>query len=307
MSPYRIVSLDGGGIRGLISAILLERLEQAHPGFLAQVDLFAGSSTGGLLALGLAAGKTAAQVRQLYENYGDKVFSDSVLDDVRDLGKLIGAEYSVEPLKEVLDTQFGDLALADLKKKVVISAFKLDNPPAYAGQYRSWKAKFFHNFPGPESDGAQRVVDVALYTSVAPVYFPTYHGYIDGGVVAGNPSVCALAQALHPPTGGQKLEDVVLLSIGTGHNPKYLEIQEADWGLAQWAPHLVPLVLEGDADLADYQCRQFLGNRYLRLNPRLPEEIGMDEVAKSPLMAQIASQYDLDAAVEWLRRNFRWA
>jgi len=271
MSPFRIVSLDGGGIRGLISAILLERMEQAYPGFLAQVDLFAGTSTGGLLALGLAAGKTPAQARQLYEVYGEKVFADSLLDDVRDLGKLIGAEYSIEPLKEVLNMQFGDLALADLNKRVLVSAFKLDSQPALRGQYRSWKAKFFHNFPGPESDGVERVVDVALNTSVAPVYFPTYRGYIDGGVVAGNPGMCALAQALHAPTGGQKLEDIVLLSIGTGHNPKYLEIQDANWGLAQWATHLVPLVLEGDADLADYQCRQLLGERYLRINPRLPD------------------------------------
>jgi patatin-like phospholipase/acyl hydrolase len=307
MAPYRILSLDGGGIRGLISAILLERLEQAHPGFISQVDLFAGTSTGGLLALGLATGRTPAQARQLYEIYGNKVFTDTLLDDVRDLGKLIGAEYGLAPLKEVLDTQFGDLSLAALKKRVLISAFDLDHQPSRPGQYRSWKAKFFHNYPGPESDGEQRVVDVALYTSAAPVYFPTYHGYIDGGVVAGNPSVCALAQALHPPTGGQKLEDIVLLSIGTGYNPKYLEIQDANWGLAQWAPHMISLVLEGDADLADYQCRQILSQRYLRINPRLPEEIDMDAVAKMPLMVQIASQVDLDTAVEWLKKNFRWA
>jgi patatin-like phospholipase/acyl hydrolase len=294
--------MDGGGIRGLITAILLERLEQAHPGFLAQVDLFAGTSTGGLLALALAAGRTPSETRILYEQYGGDVFADTVLDDVRDLGTLIGADFSIQPLKGVLVGQFGDLKLGDLEKRVLVSAFDLDNKAS--GSRRTWKAKFFHNYPGPDSDAEQKVVDVALYTSVAPTYFPTYQGYIDGGVVAGNPSVCALAQALHFPTGGQVLDDVLLLSVGTGHNPRYLDVGDEDWGLAQWAPVLVNLMLEGGTDLADYQCRQFLGERYKRLNPLLPEPVGMDRVDKIPLMQKVAEGYDLREAIAWLGWHF---
>ncbi|MFM8320561.1 MAG: patatin-like phospholipase family protein [Chloroflexota bacterium] len=304
MSRYRILSLDGGGIRGVLTVVLLERLEQLHPTFLQQIDLFAGTSTGGLLALGLAAGKTPAAIRRLYETQGRQVFADSLFDDVRDLGHLIGAQYSLAPLKDALTELFGDLTLADLPRRVLISAFDLDNRPADPRQYRSWKAKFFHNFPGAESDGAARVVDVALYTAAAPTYFPTYQGFIDGGVVAGNPSVCALAQALHPGTGGQKLEDIALLSLGTGHNPKHLELEDADWGLAQWAAHLVTLMLEGSTGLADYQCRQFLADAYFRLNPRLPYEIDMDCVDEVPLMAELARQCDLDDVLDWLERCF---
>ncbi len=99
MPPYHILSMDGGGIRGLITAILLERLEQARPGFLAMIDLFAGTSTGGLLALGLASGKTPTQARELYEVYGKAVFKDTVIDEIRDIGSLIGADYDLTPLK----------------------------------------------------------------------------------------------------------------------------------------------------------------------------------------------------------------
>lgn len=304
MSPYRILAIDGGGIRGLMTAILLERLEQAHPGFIAQIDLFAGTSTGGLLALGLASGKTPSDARTLYEVSGSKVFADNLFDNIHDLGNLIGAQYSLEPLLEVLTAQFGDLTLGNLPKKVVISSFDLDNGPQPPGGSRTWKAKFFENYPGPGSDAAEKVVDVAMFTAVAPTYFPVYKGYIDGGVVAGNPSVCALAQALHPDTGGQKLEDVLLLSMGTGHNPRYLTIEDADWGLAQWAPHLVDLMLEGSSGLADYQCRQFLGCRYLRLDPLLPRPIGMDKVAEIPLMQNIAAQYNIDEAIQWIDANF---
>ncbi len=295
--------MDGGGIRGLLSVILLERLEARHPGMMDQVDLYAGTSTGGLLALGLAAGRTPTEARRLYEVYGRQVFQDSILDDVRDLGKLTGAEYSLNPLREVLTEQFGDMTLGDLKHKVLISAFDLDSGLT-GSQPRAWKAKFFHNFPGPDSDAAFRVVDVAIYTAAAPTYFPTVDGYVDGGVVAGNPSVCALAQALHLSTGGQMLEDLVLLSIGTGHNPRFLTAQNADWGLAQWAPHMISLMMEGSSGLADYQCRQLLGESYLRLNPRLSVEMDMDDVSKIPELQQLASQFDLDDAYSWLNRHF---
>ena len=304
MSSYRILSLDGGGIRGLITAILLERLEEAHPRFLSHIDLFAGTSTGGLLALGLASGLKPKEIRSLYEEMGKRVFSNSLLDDILDMGNLIGAEYSIGPLKRTLENRFGDKRLGDLPKKVLVSSFDLDNCPQDKNQLRTWKAKFFHNYPGLDSDGDQKVVDVALRTSNAPTYFPVYQGYIDGGVVASNPSVCAMAQALHPLTGGQDLTDIVLLSLGTGHNPRFLPQQQGDWGLLHWAPHMVNLALEGSVSLADYQCKQILDHRYFRIIPVLPFPIGMDEVDKIPQMIEIAIKLDLDGAIQWINKHY---
>jgi patatin-like phospholipase/acyl hydrolase len=306
MSPYRILSLDGGGIRGLLTAILLERLEAAHPGFLAQVDLFAGTSTGGLLALGLAAGLSPSQGRELYEEKGALVFADSLWDDIRDLGNAVGAQYSNKNLKQALTEEFGDQTLGDLPKKVLISSFDLDNQAGEPGAVRTWKPKFFHNYPGPDADADQRVVDVALRTSAAPVYFPVYQGYIDGGVMAGNPSMCALAQALHPGTGGQRLEDVALLSLSTGRNPCFLEAGDADWGWVQWAVDLriIGVMLDGSGGLADYQCRQVMGDRYHRLDPLLPRDISLDAVDQIPLLKEVASRVDLGATLAWLGQHF---
>jgi uncharacterized protein len=301
---YRILTLDGGGIRGLLMAVLLERIEEAHPGFLAQVDLFAGTSTGGLLALGLAAGKTPAEAIQIYEQYGQQVFRDTLLDNLLDLGSLIGAQYDSVPLREALQAHFGDLTLGDLQRHVLVSAFDLDNSPHNPQALRTWKAKFFHNYLGTDSDAGARVVDVALYTSAAPSYFPTVDGYIDGGVVANNPSMCALAQALNALTGGRKLEEVVLFSLGTGQNPHYLDVQNADWGLAQWAPHMLDLMMEGSAGLADYQVRQLLGERYRRFNPVLPQPVSMDQVSQMPLLRQIAMQVNLQETLGWANEYF---
>jgi patatin-like phospholipase/acyl hydrolase len=305
MSPYRILSLDGGGIRGVLTAKLLERLERAHPGFLSKVDLLAGTSTGGILALGLAVGLAPEEIGRLYEESGTKVFANSLWDDIRDLGMLIGSDYSNEPLKQALLELMGEITLGDLQKRVLVSSFDLDNDPQEPGALRTWKPKFFHNFPGEDSDADEKVVDVALRTSAAPAFFPIHQGYIDGGVVANNPSMCALAQALHPETGGQKLRQVTLLSIGTGINPKFLPQQDADWGLAQWAPHLISLVMESNVGLADYQCKQVLAKRYLRINPILPKPIGLEEVAQIPLLKEVAEKENLDAAIKWLKRYYK--
>jgi len=305
MSPYHILSLDGGGICGVLTAKLLERLEMAYPGFLSKVDMIAGTSTGGILALGLAAGLTPKEIGRLYEESSTTVFADSVWDSIRDLGKLTGADYSNEPLKRAILELIGEITLGDLQKRVLVSSFDLDNEPQEPGVLRTWKPKFFHNFPGKESDADEQVVDVALRTGAAPAYFPIYQGYIDGGVVANNPSMCALAQALHPETGGQKLRQVTLLSIGTGIHSRFLPEQDADWGLVQWAPHLISLMIEGNVGLADYQCKQFLGKRYLRINPMLPKRIGMDRVDQIPLLKEVAEKENLDDAIEWLKRYYK--
>ncbi|MFC2025951.1 patatin-like phospholipase family protein, partial [Chloroflexota bacterium] len=238
------------------------------------------------------------------EQKGETVFADSLFEDIIDMGGLIGAQYSIDPLKNALFEEFGELSLGDLPQKVLISTFDLDSHRGNSDNPRMWKPKFFHNYPGKDSDADQSVVDVALRTANAPTYFPIYQGYIDGGVVANNPSVCALAQALHPPSGGQNLESITLLSLGTGHNPRFLDVQYGDWGLLHWAPHLVNIAMEGSASLVDYQCEQFLGKKYLRLNPVLPFPISMDKVEEIPLMIEIADQMDLSGTIHWIKRHY---
>lgn len=304
MAAYRILSMDGGGIRGVIMAVILQRLEQAHPGFMAQFELFAGTSTGGLLALGLAGGMSPEEALDLYIEHADEVFSDSLIDDIMDLGNFTGAQYSTEPIKTVLEEHFGERTLDDLPKKVLISSFDLDNRPEDPLRIRMWKPKFFHNYPGEESDGDQSMVDVGIRTSAAPTYFPIYQGYIDGGVVANNPAVCALAQALHPRTGKQKIDDLIMLSLGTGLNPRYLTSEDGDWGLLQWAPHLISLMLEGSVTAAHYQAKQILDDRYLRISPLLPYPVGLDSYQDIPMLIDIARQVDLTEAQEWVERYF---
>lgn len=302
---YRILSIDGGGIRGVLSITLLKRLQEKFPDFLSKIDLFAGTSTGGILALALAAGKTPEQALKLYVEKGKEVFMDTLFDDVKDAFGLAGAEYSNTGLRDVLVDEFGEkMCLQDLKSRVLISSFDLDNESVNAEIPQTWKPKFFHNFPGEDNDGDQSVVDVALRTAAAPTFFPIYQGYIDGGVVANNPSMCALAQAVDKNTGKQRLSRVVLLSISTGGYPKYLPEMDGDWGLLKWGKNLIDIMLEGSVEVAHYQCSRILGKRYHRIAPRLSRPIGLGNIDEIPALTKAGEDYKLDAAIKFIDKYF---
>ena len=305
MPPYRVLSLDGGGIRGIVSIVLLQRLsaEAGLEEWFGSADLLAGTSTGGLIALGLARGIPLEELRGLYETKGGAIFDDSWLDDLKDLGRIAGADYDLKGLRRELRHLFGDATLRHLRRRVLVTSFDLDceapDPPG-----RTWKPKLFHNFPGPDSDGAELCWKVGLRTSAAPTYFPSFDGYIDGAVYAANPSMCALAQALDSRRRDPAaLEDVVLLSLGTGTSLTYVKGRSVDWGHAQWVRPLVTLMLDGISGIADFQCRQILGSRYHRLAPVFPpnRSYKLDEWKKVPEMIEFAEQVDIAPAARFLR------
>lgn len=297
---YRILSLDGGGIRGLLASRLLERLGAKRSGWMGSIDLLAGTSTGAILAAAIAAGLEPSVISRIYSERGREVFDETIWD-LTDVDRLVRADYRNKNLKTVLAQTFGSRTLGDLERKVVISAFDLDSGEPTREGVRSWKPKFFHNFEEPgSSDRDEQVVDVLMRSCAAPTYFPVYQGFVDGGVVANNPSMCALAQALHDDTGGQHVSYIALLSVGTGANPRYLETLDGDWGYAQWLKPLVNIVLEGGSGIADYECRQILGSRYHRLNPTLPHAIGLDAVDECEVLEEVAATGSLESTLAWL-------
>jgi patatin-like phospholipase/acyl hydrolase len=309
---YRILALDGGGIRGIFSTTVLERLEEAVPRLLQKFDLFAGTSTGAIIACGLAAGMEPEDLTEIYRTQGPLIFDDSWLDDVKDLGGLTGAEYGNSHLRLILESVFerglGLKTLGDLRRKVLIPSFDLDDggdPRRPPERLRSWKPKFFHNFPGPDSDSHERIVDVLMRACAGPVYFPTVDGYIDGGVVANNPSMVALAQALHPGTGGQRLEDVALLSIGTGHSATYIPGDHLDWGYVKWARPIVRLCIDSQMDVARYECQQLLGARFHRVEELFEWEMRLDDWEKVGDLRVLAEEVELAPAVAWVRATLR--
>jgi patatin-like phospholipase/acyl hydrolase len=307
MAKYRILSIDGGGLFGVISIVLLQRLsnDPKLAGWLKSVDLVAGTSTGGLIAIGVAGERDMQELRDLYENKAAEVFSRVWWKQLIDWDNWIWAKYEADNLAQQLKATIGDqLTLGDLKKKVLITTFDLDNESQVASVPRTSKPKLFHNLDIPGNDGAQPVYKVGLYSCLAPTFWPSDDGYIDGGVCAPNPSMCALAQSQdqglpNPPP----LSEVVLLSIGASH-PNYIEGMKLDWGKLKWAAHIIYLMLHGVCGIADYQCRQLLGDRYHRLAPDLMQGWADDDVSKIPDMVQFAESFDLSETIQWIQS--RW-
>jgi patatin-like phospholipase/acyl hydrolase len=292
---YKVLSIDGGGIRGLIPVRILERLENHHPGIVQEFDLFAGSSTGAVLAGGFAFGLEPRFMRQMYQGFGADVFADSIWDDIRDLKYVLGADYKIENVRALLEQVIGDAKLGQLSKKLLIATFDLKDesrdPPR-------WKPKFFHNYPESKGDLEERLVDVVIRSAAAPVYFPVYQGYVDGGVAAINPSTCALAQAFH-----EGFLDVRLLSMGTGTNPRWLDVQDGNWGIAQWGLNLVNMFMDGGGEVADYQCRQILRDQYYRLQPLMRKTIGLDNWQATDDLIEIADAINLEPLLNWIDKS----
>jgi len=309
MATYRVLSIDGGGIRGIVTTVMLQRLaaRAGLEGFLDKVDLITGTSTGGLLALGIAHGLDLEEIRSFYELDGPEIFDDSWLDDLLDLGKLRGADYKTAPMRRVLKRILGeDTTLGRLKKRVLITAFDMDNENPDEMK-RTWKPKLFHNFPGTGNDRHELAYKVGLYTAAAPTYFPSVDGYIDGGVYANNPAMCGLAQTQdtrYRPTPA--IDEIVLLSLGTGTSLFYVRGKTLDWGYVQWAKPLINLMLDGISGIADYQCQQMLRNSYHRLAPVFPPDVSipMDGVKKIPYMIRFAEGFDLGPTVRWMKKHW---
>lgn len=310
MAKYRVLSIDGGGIRGIVTAVMMQRLAATAglEGFLDKVDLIAGTSTGGLLALAIGRGLSLEEIRNLYIDDGPEIFDDSWVDDLLDLGKLRGADYKTAPMRRVFKRVLGEnTTLGQLEKHVLITAFDLDNDHPKKRK-RTWKPKLFHNFKGPGNDRSELVYNVGLYTAAAPTYFPTVDGYIDGGVYATNPSMCALAQTqderyLDPPV---EMKDVVLLSLGTGTSLFHIKGKNLNWGYAQWIKPLISLMLDGVSGIADYQCHQMLRDRYHRLAPIFPPDVSipMDGVKKIPYMVEFADDVRIAKTVDWMKTHW---
>lgn len=305
MPRYRILSCDGGGIAGVLTLVIIERILQEFPDFLTKVDLFAGTSTGGIIALGLANGMHPRDIRLLYEQKGALIFRDTWLDDAMDLGNMIGANYDNRGLEHELRKIFGDTPLGAIPKAVLVPAFDLDNASPDP-QRRSWQAKFFSNMGGVYGDQEVPAYKVGMYTSAAPTYFPVYEGYIDGGVVANNPSVAAIAHAIdtRKNPAAPRIDDIALCSLGVGHSLRYITGERLDWGYAQWARPLVNILINGVMGVADYQCRQFLRDRYWRLSPVFPAgtDIALDDVSRTGYLLDFAHQMDITETLLWVDR-----
>lgn len=279
----RILSLDGGGIRGVISAVWLARLEEELGSVLAdRFDLFAGTSTGSILACAAGLGMAAKDIVQMYVANGRQVFPGDSARLWSRAKRLLsqGASaprYDGEGLRGVLRERFGDAQFGDLAKPTLVAAYNTRAREAFVLK---------SHCPAHRALPLWQVVKASCS---APTYFPAQiveldgvrEPLIDGGVVANNPTACAIAEAvrLNVEQGADAgLGRLVVVSMGTGRSVRAISAKQAqEWGALEWAVPLFDVLMDGPADAVDYIARQVLpANGYFRFQTRI--EAGSDDM-----------------------------
>lgn len=276
MSDYlKILSIDGGGIRGLIPALVLARIEQITQKPIADLfDVIAGTSTGGILALGLTcAGEdgrprySAADLVEMYVTEGRTIFPHEFCAPLR---QLLGPKYPAKGREKVLAAKLSDARLKDALKDVIVTSYDIERREPIFFRSSLARESADHDFPAR---------DVALATSAAPTYFPPVrlpalepeaaYALVDGGVFANNPGMCAFVD---DTTVKGVSERVLMVSLGTGVLTRRLPYKDAKgWGLIEWAPKILDVVFDGVSDTVDYQLKTILADRYYRLQVKLDE------------------------------------
>jgi uncharacterized protein len=215
--PFKILTIDGGGIKGLYSAKILEHLEDRYKCALSDYfDMICGTSTGGLIALALAVKITAKDISNFYEEHGKKIFPKRTK-----LGGIIRqsfwrGKYDDKALKAALKSIFERKKIADSQNLLCIPSYSITDA-------RPWVFKYDHKEGKLDRDNKALCVDVALATSAAPTYFPLseidYYDkkqFIDGGVWANNPTVVGVIEALTYFVGeGREFDSIEVLSISS--------------------------------------------------------------------------------------------
>lgn len=282
-SRFQILALDGGGIKGLFSAAFLVKLEEDLSIKITEhFDLIVGTSTGGIIALGLGLGLSPKELVGFYFKKGPKIFQKTPLWTT--LRNLLFAKYSENTIQDVFreDSCFGEKLLGESKKRLVIPSYNIDTNDVYV-----FKTAHHERFKRDYKIPAWKI---ARATSAAPTFFPISKNVdsirlIDGGVWANNPAMVGLFEAiavLEIP-----LEEVRIFSVGTTEELKQSpRILDKFGGWPFWANTAVELIMQAQSVSISAQLKLLLKDNFFRVNPKVPAGLfGLDKMNMNDLFA----------------------
>lgn len=310
----KILSIDGGGVRGVIPARVMQELEKRANKPLSELfDFFVGTSTGGILALGATApdaqGKplyTAEQGVRFFFDYGHRLFPTHWWLGLRQLWTY---KYSSQPLKQLLAERFHDLKLGQALKPTIITTYatNLARPKVF----KSWDPY----------DSQQLMREVARATAAAPTFFEPVvlqnRHYqvtlVDGGVFANNPAMCGLSGA-HKQNANLDLEDFFVVSLGAGETEYgFAKRRITHWGAIQWMMELriLHMFIDGSIDAVSYQLNELLlDGHFYRIQTHLSDALSpMDDSRNIPALLKVGDALvkeqstTLDKIVDHLLNN----
>lgn len=295
---FRILSLDGGGIKGLYTSAFLARLEEGLPkgtSIQEYFDLIAGTSTGGIIAIGLSAGLSAREIHAIYENHGGRIFSPQSCG-------ILKPKYDAQILASVLDGVLRNKQLRDAN-------VRLNIPSA---NFRTGENVIFKtpHHPDFKKDASESMLTVALSTSAAPSMFKAHDHrndkLLDGALITNNPIMIALVDALTCFDINRR--QVKILSISPGSPVPQMTIKKTLGGKLYWAEAFKHFIFHGDKN-ADGQAGLLIGrDRLWRFEPNeRNRDIAMDDYLSSLRSLVERGRVDAEAYASELMTNFLYA
>lgn len=297
----RILSIDGGGIKGVFPAAFLATVEQSVGGNITDYfDLIVGTSTGGIIALGLGMGLTAGEILNFYEAHGPSIFGGNRF--LRSLRSWFRAKYDRRPLETALVEVFGDRKLGESRKRLVIPSLNSET-----GEVHVWKTS---HHPRLERDYRCRAVEVGLSTAAAPTFFPTYvtdsgTPLLDGGMWANNPIAVATVEALG--ILGWQSDEIQILSLGCTTPPL-----DVEWGRRHslgkfgWANQISEVFLVAQSFSANGMALHLVKDRQqvLRISPSIAaKKFDLDSAHRIPALKGLGD-FEARKALPELRKRF---
>lgn len=291
-SPFKILAFDGGGIRGLFSASVVSHIEEySQERLIDHFDLVVGTSTGAIIALGLAAGLSGSEILTFYEEHGPQIFSRK-----RRVGQVLRPKYSSDALSAALRDVFGDKKLNDLTAPVCIASYEIIEsvPRVLKTDHQSdlhW-------------GGDLTVWKVAAASAAAPTFFRPVTVdredlHIDGGLWANNPVLVGLTEAM--TRFNQPLCNINVLSIGTcSKPPRFTPRRFKTWGLVGWirGNRLLETVFTAQSQSAERTVGLLLKDRHVRIDAELSSSVPLDNYRKARHLIERGSQAGRNAKTQ---------
>ncbi|EKE37243.1 hypothetical protein ENUP19_0085G0118 [Entamoeba nuttalli] len=287
---FRMISIDGGGIKCILQAIIFSRLVEKFPTLLEEVNLFCGVSASSFICADLALGIHPKDIKKLMIEMCKHSFEKKSRGYMESM-------YSNKYLIDVAQMTYGEKKLSDIQRYILINAFQFDsgeNDPN-----RCCKACVFNNFiPGYDC----KIGDACLRSAAAVGYYPPYQGYADGGIFENNPCVCAFPYIFGERGLGIDINNTVCLSISSGRPPiNYMDSNKyTDVGLLQLLPLCIDGFLWSRKSMADDVAKGFLGERYMRFDPILPNNLDLDCNDQVEELIELANNVDITSIEEWI-------
>jgi uncharacterized protein len=284
---FQILALDGGGVRGIFTAALLAGIEQdTGHSVLEHFDLVVGTSTGGIVALGLGAGLTPLEILEFYASENRRIFANRMR--WRLARQPFVAKYRATALETALQHAFGEKLLGESIVPLVIPSFNLGENDVYLFKTpHHERLKRDHRVP---------MWAVAMATSAAPTYFPAFclpgeHvRLIDGGVWANNPAMVGVTEAIS--MFDRQLVDLRVLSLGTTSELKLGRSRLNNAGLLGWGLSAVNVLLDGQSAAAFKQTQHLIGVDHAhRLDPPAPKELASLDTADPRELIAVAAHH----------------